>query len=131
LSEFHQRKSVNAPGVISAVLSTAQLKNLRAKVNELHIDQHLIDYIAHLIQQTRSHQALYLGASPRASLALMTSAKAMAALRGRDFVTPEDIQDVCYPVLRHRLLLAPEKEMEGTGTAAVIKQILEQVEIPR
>ena len=131
LSEFHQRKSINDPGVISAVLSTAQLKNLRAKVNELHIDQHLIDYIAHLIQQTRSHQALYLGASPRASLALMTSAKAMAALRGRDFVTPEDIQDVCYPVLQHRLLLAPEKEMEGIGTAAVIKQILEQVEIPR
>jgi MoxR-like ATPase len=74
---------------------------------------------------------LYLGASPRASIAILNSCKAMAALQNRDFVTPDDIKFVCYPVLRHRVMLTPEKEMEGTSVDAVIQQIIDKVEIPR
>jgi MoxR-like ATPase len=74
---------------------------------------------------------LYLGASPRASLAILTSSKAIAAMRGRDFITPDDIREVAVPVLQHRVMLTPEREMEGLTSDEIIRQILQQVEIPR
>jgi MoxR-like ATPase len=80
---------------------------------------------------TRNNSALYLGASPRASLAILTTAKAIAAMRGRDFVTPDDIREVAIPVLQHRVMLTPEKEMEGQTSRDIIMQILQMVEIPR
>jgi MoxR-like ATPase len=84
-----------------------------------------------LIHQTRHHKSLYLGASPRASLALMNASKAMAAMAGRDFVTPDDIRDVAVPVLRHRIVLSPDKEMEGVTEEEVIRQIIQGMDIPR
>jgi len=90
-----------------------------------------LQFIARLIQQTRNHKSIYLGASPRASLAVMNASKAMAAMQGRDFVTPEDILSVVPPVLRHRIILSPDKEMEGITEDEVIKQIVNGMDIPR
>jgi MoxR-like ATPase len=97
----------------------------------LIIEEKLLQFIAKLIQQTRNHKSIYLGASPRASLAIMNASKAIAAMQGRDFVTPEDILEVVTPVLRHRIILAPDKEMEGITEDEVIKQIIQAMDIPR
>ena len=84
-----------------------------------------------LSRSTRENSFLYLGASPRASLAILNASKGFAALAGRDFVTPEDIKQAAYPVLEHRVILSPEKEMEGIKIEQIIQQIIESVEIPR
>jgi MoxR-like ATPase len=127
----HERKNNTALMEVEPLLTADQIAEYRAKISELHIDQALIKYIAQIVTRTRTHNSLYLGASPRASLAIMNGAKAFAAMRGRDFVTPEDIKDMVAPVLRHRVMLTPEREMEGVGIDSVIKQILESVEVPR
>ena len=80
---------------------------------------------------TRSNRFLYLGASPRASISVLKASKAFAAMNGRDFVTPEDIKYVAGPVLQHRIMLTPEKEMEGATPENVIQTMIEQVEVPR
>jgi MoxR-like ATPase len=95
------------------------------------IDDKLLQFIAKLTHSTRNHKSIYLGASPRASLAIMNAAKAMAAINGRDFVTPDDIVEVAPPVLRHRIILSPDKEMEGVTEDAVIKAIIQGMDIPR
>nr|WP_231501308.1 MoxR family ATPase [Hymenobacter swuensis] len=116
---------------VQAVVSAEDLRQLREQVQRQHVEPKLLEYIAQLVGQTRAHKGLYLGASPRASLALLNGAKALAALRGRDFVTPEDIQYLCPMVLRHRIQLTPEREMEGGTPDDVVKQILQQIEVPR
>jgi len=131
LSEFHGRHNENDLRLVEPVLDAAQVLACQQKARAVHIEADLIQYIARLVNQTRNNSALYLGASPRASLGIMTGAKAFAAMRGRDFVTPEDIREVTLPVLRHRILLTPEKEMEGVGPDEVIKQIVEKIEVPR
>jgi len=97
----------------------------------LVIEDHLVDYIAKIAYKTRQHGKLYLGASPRASLAILRSAKAIAAIRGRDFVTPDDIQFVAPHVMNHRLILTPEAEMEGITTREIIEEIIQTIEVPR
>jgi MoxR-like ATPase len=87
--------------------------------------------VAKIIDHTRNTRDLFLGASPRASLAIVKTAKAMAAMQGRDFVTPDDIQYVAYPVLNHRIVLAPDKEMEGFEIKDVLKEIFQKIEVPR
>ncbi len=104
---------------------------MRQQVRQQHIEPKLLEYIARLVGQTRAHKGLYLGASPRASIALLNGAKALAALRGRDFVTPEDIQYLAPVVLRHRIQLTPEREIEGGTTDDIVKQIMQQIEVPR
>jgi len=131
LSLFHQIGNIQPVDAVQPVLAGSQINALRQKVKLLVIEEKLIQFIAKLIQQTRNHKSIYLGASPRASLAVMYAAKAMAALQGRDFVTPEDILEVVTPVLRHRIILAPEKEMEGISEDEVIRQIIQMMEIPR
>ncbi|MGB3947238.1 MAG: MoxR family ATPase [Bacteroidia bacterium] len=131
LTDYHSRKNTVDINSVNAVINAIEIKNYRSKVNALHIDDNLIAYIAKIVNQTRSNSALYLGASPRASLAIMASSKAIAAMKGRDFVTPDDIKQVATPVLKHRVMLTPEKEMEGISTSEIIKQIIEQIEIPR
>ena len=91
----------------------------------------LLDYITQIVNKTRNNSDLYLGGSPRASISIMIGAKAIAAISGRDFVTPDDVKLVVYPTLRHRILLTPEKEMEGKTPDDIIKTILERVEVPR
>jgi MoxR-like ATPase len=116
---------------VRTVLTADDLRGLRAQVRRQHVEPKLLEYIARVVGQTRAHKGLYLGASPRASLALLNGAKALAALRGRDFVTPEDIQYLAAPVLRHRIQLTPEREMEGSTPDDIVKQILQQIEVPR
>ncbi len=131
LSEFHNRKNINDLQEINPVLSAADIAEFQTAVREIRIDEKLLGYIAQIVGQTRSHKGLYLGASPRASIGIMTAAKAFAAMNGRDFVTPEDIKDVAPHILRHRILLTPEKEMEGISPADIVRQIIEKIEVPR
>jgi MoxR-like ATPase len=95
------------------------------------IDPKLIEFIARIVNETRNNPSLYLGASPRASLAIMRASKARAAIMGRDFVNPEDIIEMAVPVMRHRIILTPEKEMEGISTDELINEIIGKIEIPR
>jgi MoxR-like ATPase len=116
---------------VKAVKTAAQIQELRALVEKVHIKDELLEYIAKIVYQTRNDTDLYLGASPRASLAIMRASKAHAAISGRDFVTPDDIRQVTGPVLNHRIQLTPEREMEGVRTFDIIKRITESLEVPR
>ncbi len=131
LTDFHKNKNQHDLSKIKPILSAKELFDYQQKVKSILIEEHLIRYIVQIVHQTRSNPGLYLGASPRASLAMMSGAKAFAAMRGRDFVIPEDIKTVTYPTLHHRLLLTPEKEMEGVQPEDIIKQIIEKIEVPR
>lgn len=115
---------------IKAILSSEEIKKCHEIIQKVHIEPSLLDYIAEIIHNTRNNGNLYLGASPRASLAIMKTSKAIAAIRGRDFVVPDDIQEVCYPVLNHRVILSHEREMEGTSVEEIIKQILLHIKVP-
>ncbi|MEN2435721.1 MoxR family ATPase [Weeksellaceae bacterium A-14] len=117
--------------LVQKVVSGAQLKEYQRLVKDVIVEANLLEYIAQIIVATRNNQFLYLGASPRASLALLTASKSFAAIRGRDFVTPEDIREASYAVLRHRIVVSPEREMEGLTGDEIIRQILESQEIPR
>lgn len=131
LSQFHQLGNTKPTDVVKPVLNADQVNKLRQQVRNILIEEKLLQFIARLIHQTRNHKSIYLGASPRASLAVMNASKAIAAMQGRDFVTPEDIREVVIPVLRHRIILAPDKEMEGVTEAEVIKQIMQTMDVPR
>ena len=127
----HASKLEDKTKVVQKVVTAQQLKNYQQIVKDIIVEPHLLQYIAKITINTRENQFLYLGASPRASLALLTASKAFAAIRGRDFVTPEDIKDASYAVLRHRVMVSPEREMEGLTADEIIRQILETIEIPR
>lgn len=131
LSQFHQMGNAPIFEMVKPVLNGEQIIALRRQIKTLIIEEKLLQFIANFIHQTRNHKSIYLGASPRASLAVMNASKAIAAINGRDFVTPEDILDVFGPVLRHRIILAPDKEMEGVTEDEVIKQIVNGMDIPR
>jgi MoxR-like ATPase len=131
LNQFHQMGNTDILSIINSVLHGSQIINIRRQVKNIVVEEKLLQFIAKLTHQTRNHKSIYLGASPRASLAIMNAAKAMAAINGRDFVTPEDILEVVPPVLRHRIILSPDKEMEGVTEDAVIKQIIQTMDIPR
>lgn len=126
-SDFKQRVKAD----VDKVFSISDIKKCRALIEQIHIEDALLDYIATIIHDTRNNGDLYLGASPRASLAILKMSKAVAAMAGRDFVTPEDIQYVAYPVLNHRVILQPEREMEGYEARDIIKAILQKIEVPR
>lgn len=127
----HDNRLEDKTEAVNKVITAQQLNNYQKLVKEIIVESQLIEYIAKIIINTRENQFLYLGASPRASLALLTASKAFAALRGRDFVTPEDIKEASYAVLRHRVIVSPEREMEGLTADEIIRQILEGIEIPR
>lgn len=116
---------------IKHVLSPNDIISFQNIVKQVIVEPHLLQYIAQLVNQTRNNPFLYLGASPRASIAILNASKALAVLKGRDFVTPEDIKTVAVPVLNHRIIVQPDKEMEGTTAKQVILQIVESIEIPR
>ena len=116
---------------VEAILSESEIKELRAIVEQVKVDEKLLAYIAKIVSKTRNNKALFVGASPRASLALLKASKAFAALQGRDFVIPEDIIELTEPILKHRIGLSPEKEMEGVDEQQFIQQLVKSVEIPR
>ena len=127
----HQRKGVKPTHEVNPVLTAADISAYRAIVQEIHVEPNLLKYVAQLVHETRSSSSLFLGASPRASIALLNAAKAYACIHGRDFVTPEDVKTIALPVLRHRVALTPDKEMEGVTTDDVVKQIIDKIEVPR
>ncbi|MFM2338348.1 MAG: hypothetical protein RL115_1541 [Bacteroidota bacterium] len=131
LTQFNALGNQAALSKIQAVLTAEQIVGLRQQIKSQIIEEKLLQFIAKLVHQTRNHKSIYLGASPRASLAIMNAAKAIAAMMGRDFVTPEDILAVATPVLRHRIILSPDKEMEGITEDEVIKQIIQGLDVPR
>ena len=125
--DFRQVKTAE----VHSVLRGEDIRACQELVEKVHIKDELLDYIAAIIHNTRNNGDLFLGASPRASLAILKTSKAIAAMNGRDFVIPEDIQYVAYPVLNHRIILTPEREMEGYTTSDVIKDIVKKIEVPR
>jgi MoxR-like ATPase len=132
LQAMHQHNGIqDITLMVNRVVTASQVTEFQAQVRRIHIEEKLLHYIASLIQETRVNPSLYLGASPRASLAVMNCAKAIAAMRDRDFVTPDDIVEMLPHVLRHRIMLTPEREMEGITTDEVIAQIIKAVEVPR
>ncbi|OJZ10866.1 MULTISPECIES: AAA family ATPase [Sphingobacterium] len=131
LKEHHAQKAQNKEDQVQAVVSATEILEFQKLIKSIFVHEELLTYIAQVIIKTRTNPSLTLGASPRASIALLESAKASAALTGRDFVTPEDIRRVASAVLGHRVMLTPEREMEGFTTAYVIDQIINSVEIPR
>ncbi|MCD9016060.1 AAA family ATPase [Parachryseolinea silvisoli] len=131
LANHHRRRGHLALDEVNAVLTVDQIRQVRESVQQVHIEENLVHYIASIMHETRNNPALFLGASPRASIAILNSAKAYAAINGRDFVTPEDIKYIALPVLRHRLMLTPDKEMEGVTTDEVVRQIVDKIEVPR
>jgi MoxR-like ATPase len=116
---------------VQPIIAAHDIAYYRQLVSQITVSNNLLDYVANIISQTRTHASLYLGASTRASLALLKSAKAAAALKGRDFVIPEDVQEMAVHVLRHRIVLTPEKEMEGLTEDELIDSILKSVDVPR
>ncbi len=116
---------------LESVITPEMLLNARQVIRNVHIEPKLVAFIARIVYETRNDRSIYLGASPRASIAMMQIAKAFAVLKGRSFVIPEDILQAVNPVLRHRISLTPEREMEGATTDDVLKEIIGRLEIPR
>jgi MoxR-like ATPase len=131
VSNHHLMKGNQRIETVGPVLAAARIQELRDKVRGLHVEEKLIHFITAIVAATRNHKSIYLGASPRASIGILNGSKALAAMRGRDFVTPEDIVYVAPAVLRHRLVLTPEKEMEGASADDVIAEIIRSIEVPR
>ncbi len=131
VTNHHQLRGDVRIDTVSSVLSAAQIGEMRDKVRGIHVEEKLIHFITTIVGATRNHKSIYLGASPRASIGILNGSKAIAAMRGRDFITPEDIVYTAPAVLRHRLVLTPEKEMEGASADNVIDEIIRSIEVPR
>jgi MoxR-like ATPase len=131
LERFKYDFSNDRLNTISSVIKAEEIQKCNDIIEKIHIKGDLIKYIASIVHETRNNGSLFLGASPRASISIMKTSKAIAALRGRDFVTPDDIQTVCFPVLNHRIILSPEKEMEGETVDSIIKEIIKKIDVPR
>lgn len=116
---------------VQKIVTTAQIAVYRSIINEVIIEPKLVEFIAKIVNATRNNPSLFLGASPRASLAILRASKANAAIKGRDFVNPEDIIEMAVPVMRHRIILTPEKEMEGISVDELINKIISGIDVPR
>lgn len=116
---------------IAPLTTVANILDARNAIQTLSMDESILDYLLALVQRTRQHPELILGASPRAAVAWMTSSKAAAWLAGRNFVTPDDIKAVAVPLLRHRLILRPEAQLDGLDIDSVIRGLIAQVAVPR
>ncbi len=116
---------------INKVIAPADLRGLQEVIKDIYVEKQFYDYITQLVQETRQHPKIYLGGSPRASLAILKTAKVTAALAGRDFIIPDDIQYVAPYVLHHRIILTPDAEMEGQGAELILKEIIAGLDVPR
>lgn len=131
LAREHTRGNQSKLEEVNQILSPSKLIEFQNLTKQIIIEEQLIEYIAKIVLDTRSNAYLFLGASPRASLAILNASKGFAALDGRDFVTPEDIKEAAIPVLQHRIVVNPEREMEGLTASEIIRQIIETIDIPR
>lgn len=131
ITSHHQRQGEAPQAIINAILDVDALAKYKANTQAIIVESKIIHYIAEIVSKTRNHPHLYLGGSPRASISVLNAAKAFAAINGRDFVIPEDVKKSLNPVLNHRVILTPEREMEGMTTENVIEMIVQSVEVPR
>ena len=127
----YQRKNTLDISGLEKKVTAAEIVRQQEVVSSIHAEKKMMQYIAEIVHKTRNSSQLSIGASPRASVFVMRAAQAAAAMNGRDFITPEDVKWMIGPVLRHRISLTPEKEMEGISPDKVIKTIVERVEVPR
>lgn len=131
LERFQTHGGVVDEKRVEAVLSPERIQRAQAAVRSVTLSPEVMRYAARIVSATRENPALTLGGSPRATLALVAGAKAVAAMSGRDFATPEDVQAVVAPALRHRILLTPEREIEGVRPEGVLRRIIEEIDVPR
>lgn len=131
LENKHQQKTTNVEALIDSVLSAEQIAAYQNVIKDIVVEDNLLKYIAAIVNNTRTNANLYLGASPRASIAILEASKAVAAINGRDFITPDDIKKVVGPILCHRIILTPEREMEGLTAEKMIQDLIQTIEIPR
>lgn len=127
----NSRKNQDPSDLIQPIFKAKEIAEFQEIIQGVLVENKLVHYIAQIVHATRNNPFLFLGASPRASISILNAAKALAAIRGRDFVIPEDIKFVAIPALKHRIVVSPEKEMEGTTADQIIQQIIERIEIPR
>lgn len=120
---------LDAAGV-AVVASEAHLEQMRQTARAVRVADDLLDYIARVVSRTRGHAAVALGASPRASVALLLCAQVIAASEGRDYVVPDDVKELARPVLRHRFLLQPDAELDGMTPDGVVDDVLRDVSVP-
>jgi MoxR-like ATPase len=120
-----------ASGAVKQIIKPEVLPKLRAALEGILAKEDLVSYIVDIVRKTRDHQSIMVGAGPRATQALLLSSRALATINGRDFVTPDDIKTMAYPVLEHRLILRPEYEIEGLTVREVIESILKEIAVPR
>ena len=131
IASHHERKGEAPQTSIKPILDIVALADYKSKTQAVIVESKIIQYIAEIVSKTRNHPHLYLGGSPRASIAILNTSKAFAAINGRDFVIPEDVKKALNPVLNHRIILTPEREMEGMTTENVVEMIVQSVEVPR
>ena len=131
LERHHENRAFVRLDEVRPVLTRQQLTAFRGLLSEVFVEPSLLRYIASIVQQTRQSKVIFLGASPRASVAMLNASKAYALLQGRDFVTPDDIQFVTPSILQHRLLLTAEAEMEGYTPLKVARRLIDKVEVPK
>jgi len=116
---------------LKPIATVEQIISARKAVQAVKVEENLLDYLLTLVQQTRKHPDLALGGSPRSAVAWLQTSKAQAWLSGRDYVTPDDVKIVAPPLLRHRLILKPESQLDGVMMDSVISSLLKQVPVPR
>lgn len=131
IANFHQAEGNFDVKKVSSFLNGDSIIRFRKEIQRIHVESKIIDYIAKIVHATRTYKFLYLGASPRASLFILTASKAFAAINGRDYITPDDVKYIAPYVMHHRVILTPEKEMEGADSMEVIRQLIDTIEIPR
>lgn len=131
IKSHHERKNKQIVPLINSVISEKEISEYKKLIQDVMVEEKIMKYISDIIISTRNHQHLYIGASPRASVSILNASKANAAINGRDFVIPEDIKTVLKPILRHRLIVTPEREMEGMTTERIIDMIVQTIEVPR
>jgi MoxR-like ATPase len=127
----HSPEETLARGEVQPVLTSDELLRLRAAFTGIAVREELITYIVEIVRKTRSHDSVLVGAGPRATQALLLSGRVLAAISGRDFLTPDDVKAMALPVLEHRIILRPEYEIEGLTVAEVVERVLQEVIVPR
>jgi MoxR-like ATPase len=131
LQHHNARHGKSETAEVKSVVTTSEVLAMQQIAQDVSAEKSILEYIAKIVTQTRNHPMLYLGASPRASIAILNAAKAKAAMNGRDFIIPEDVKYVAVLALRHRVVVSPEKEMEGLTPDYILKELIEGVEVPR
>lgn len=125
------RASDLATADIRPVATAEDLLRARASLPRVAVEPKMIGYVTAIVRATRTHRQLTLGASPRAAVALLQASKTLSLMRGRPYITPDDVKEMAYPVLRHRVLLRPEAEIEGAGPDRILRSLIEGIEVPR